>query len=272
MKNSKADQGQLPGPSRRPSPDPKLPRPRTAGELVDVCRGPCASPRPRPNQSRLLLGRLGLAPGRELAAPRVFRRARPPSAERVEGCVPSRILEIRLSFGATSSRTLQLQPLAQPALPSCPGRAPLDHKTRANSHSPRLAVAGFRPFVPRPNAQAAGFDEHHDRLGPKETSVGGPPVWPWVRPPRRALLGDWPAQHRPASSVRPFPTSARSGWPTTGHDLRRPPRPRFRLTPSAWATLADSDLLRPRVDTTIACFPAAPRDPGFRACSPASCR
>ena len=102
-----------------------------------------------------------LAPGRGWPRPG-FPQGTATLAERVKDV--QRILEIRLSFGATSG-TLQLQPLAQAAA-IVPDDA-AERRKPGEFHSPRLAIAGFDHSSPDPT-QAAGFDEHQDRFGPKK--------------------------------------------------------------------------------------------------------
>ena len=154
-------------------------------------------------------------------------------AERVKDV--QRILEIRLSCGATSG-TLQLQPLAQAAA-IVPDDA-AERRKPGEFHSPRRAIAGFDHSSPDPT-QAAGFDEHQDRFGPKKiSSAVACLTLGWATssitssnwPARASFLGG-PSQRRHArGSYRP------------GHDLNSR-RATLRLTPSAWATLANSSCL-----------------------------
>ena len=106
-----------------------------------------------------------------------------------------RILEIRLSFGATSG-TLQLQPLAQAAA-IVPDDA-AERRKPGEFHSPRLAIAGFDHASPD-STQAAGFDEHQDRFGPKKiSSAVACLTLGWAT--SSITSSNWPARW-PASSV-----------------------------------------------------------------------
>ena len=100
--------------------------------------------------------------------------------------------------------TLQLQPLAQAAAivpDDAAGRKP------GEFHSPRLAIAGFDHSSPDPT-QAAGFDEHQDRFGPKKiSSAVACLTLGWAT--SSITSSNWPAL---ASFLGgPVPTSARSG-------------------------------------------------------------
>ena len=142
-----------------------------------------------------------LAPGRGWPRPG-FPQGTATLAERVKDV--QRILEIRLSFGATSG-TLQLQPLAQAAA-IVPDDA-AERRKPGEFHSPRLAIAGFDHSSPDPT-QAAGFDEHQDRFGPKKiSSAVACLTLGWAT--SSITSSNWPA--RWPASWWPVPTSARSG-------------------------------------------------------------
>src|SRR5271157_1201152 len=155
-------------------------------------------------------------------------------AERVKDV--QRILEIRLSFGATSG-TLQLQPLAQAAA-IVPDDA-AERRKPGEFHSPRLAIAGFDHSSPDPT-QAVGFDEHQDRFGHKKiSSAVACLTLGWAT--SSITSSNWPARW-PASSVA-RPNVGTLGVVTDPATTCNSRRATLRLTPSAWATLANSSCL-----------------------------
>ena len=156
-----------------------------------------------------------LAPGRGWPRPG-FPQGTATLAERVKNV--QRILEIRLSFGATSG-TLQLQPLAQAAA-IVPDDA-AERRKPGEFHSPRLAIAGFDHSSPDPT-QAAGFDEHQDRFGPKKiSSAVACLTLGWAT--SSITSSNWPAQ---LASFLGGPSQRRHarGSYRPGHDLQQPPR------------------------------------------------
>ena len=102
-----------------------------------------------------------LAPGRGWPRPG-FPQGTATLAERVKDV--QRILEIRLSFGATSG-TLQLQPLAQAAA-IVPDDA-AERRKPGEFHSPRLAIAGFDHSSPTQH-RLPGSTSIKTGLGPKK--------------------------------------------------------------------------------------------------------
>src|SRR5208282_3182199 len=197
----------------------------------------CGVARPRFSRTaqpvQLLLGRLGSLQGAAGRAPG-FPQGTATLAERVKDV--QRILEIRLSFGATSG-TLQLQPLAQAAA-IVPDDA-AERRKPGEFHSPRLAIAGCDHSSPDPT-QAAGFDEHQDRFGPKKiSSAVACLTLGWAT--SSSTSSNWPARW-PASSVA-RPNVGTLGVVTDPATTCNSRRATLRLTPSAWATLANSSCL-----------------------------
>src|SRR5262249_34935566 len=156
--------------------------------------------------------------------------------------VPHVLEVVAQTFGATSG-TLQLQPLTQAAAiiadDGAQGRKPSEF------HRPGLTVAGLDHPSGGPT-EAAWLDQHQDRLGPQKissavacltlgrltssrTSRSGPARWP-------------------ASPVA-RPNVATLGMVTDLAMTCNSRRATLRLTPSAWATLANSSW-RSRVIST----------------------
>src|SRR5208283_5091881 len=204
---------------------------------------PCGVARPRFSRTaqpvQLLLGRLGSLQGAAGRAPGCP-QGTATLAERVKDV--QRILEIQLSFGATSG-TLQLQPLAQAAA-IVPDDA-AERRKPGEFHSPRRAIAGFDHASPDPT-QAAGFDEHQDRFGAKKiSSAVACLTLGWAT--SSSTSSNWPARW-PASSVA-RPNVGTLGVVTDPATTCNSRRATLRLTPSAWATLANSSCLSRVIST-----------------------
>ena len=148
------------------------------------------------------------------------------------------------SFCATSG-TLQLQPLAQAAA-IVPDDAAARRKP-GEFHSPRRAIAGFDHSSPD-RTQAAGFDEHQDRFGPKKiSSAVACLTLGWTT--SSITSSNWPARW-PASSVA-RPNVGTLGVVTDPATTCNSRRAMLRLTPSAWATLANSSCLLRDLDGVL---------------------
>src|SRR5262249_5224932 len=144
--------------------------------------------------------------------------------------------------GATSG-TLQLQPLAQAA-----AVVPHDgaqHREPGEFDRPGLTVAGLDQPSGGPT-EAAWFDQHQDRLGPKKMSsaVACLSLGPMTS---SSTSSSGPAR-LPASSVA-RPKVGTLGMVTDLATTCNSRRATLRLTPSAWATLANSSW-RSRVIST----------------------